>query len=82
VLADGGGWPPFPPGPALAPGDLESRVLVLRERLATSEDLPYRRPAADPERFDPDLETAVRRFQARHGLAGDGIVGTPPPLPR
>ncbi|MEL6198047.1 MAG: L,D-transpeptidase family protein, partial [Pseudomonadota bacterium] len=57
-------------------GDLERRygavpavVLVAAEGAAT-EALP--RPE---ERFDADLADGVRRFQARHGLNTDGIVG-------
>jgi murein L,D-transpeptidase YcbB/YkuD len=33
-------------------------------------------PAVDPQLFDPDLADAVERFQARHGLDADGIVGS------
>lgn len=46
---------------------------ALDERLRQSGDLTAAR--ADPAFFDPVLETAVRRFQTRHGLDADGLVG-------
>ncbi|QCQ23006.1 L,D-transpeptidase family protein [Desulfoglaeba alkanexedens] len=72
----GSSWPEVPPGPTLHPGDTSRRVVVLRERLARSGDLPAgEAPVAAAEFFDPFLEEAVRRFQKRHGLAVDGVVG-------
>jgi murein L,D-transpeptidase YcbB/YkuD len=49
-------------------------VPALRARLAATGDLD---PAAAPDAgvFGAALEAAVKRFQARHGLAVDGIVG-------
>jgi murein L,D-transpeptidase YcbB/YkuD len=72
ALAARGGWPPVPPGTFLKPGDEEARVTALRARLAAEDELVSRR--ADV-RYDDLLAEAVRRFQARHGLAVDGIVG-------
>ena len=66
-----GGWPPVPPGAALRPGDDDARVAAVRARLA-AEDETVSRAATS---FDERLEEAVRRFQSRHGLAADGIVG-------
>jgi L,D-transpeptidase YcbB len=65
---------PLPPGPALRPETEDGRVLVLRRRLSTGEDAS---PAAvdAPARYDPPLVAALVRFQKRHGLAPDGIVG-------
>ena len=72
ALAARGGWPPVPPGTYLKPGDEEGRVAALRTRLAAEDDLVSR--GADV-RYDDRLAEAVRRFQARHGLAVDSIVG-------
>jgi len=69
-----GGWPRVPPGPTLEPGMQDPRIARLRERLAASGD--YEGPArVEPDRFDAALEAAVRRFQVRHALESDGVVG-------
>lgn len=77
-LARGGGWPSVPEGPKLEPGARDARVPVLRDRLAASGDLAGGAEGAqtsDPDLYGPELETAVRSFQSRHGLDVDGIVG-------
>lgn len=66
-------WFAIPDGPTLRPGDHDERVMALRERLG--ENYPELLLSADPARFGPELTTAVTAFQARHGLAADGVVG-------
>jgi len=68
------GWPQVPPGPKLERGSEDPRVKILRRRLAATGDL-QGLGAASPAVFDAALETAVRHFQARHGLEVDGVVG-------
>jgi murein L,D-transpeptidase YcbB/YkuD len=68
-----GGWPPVPEGPPLRRGRLDPRLPVLRARLLLSGDLIE--PAADGERFDAATEAALIRFQRRHGLIPDGVLG-------
>lgn len=79
-----GGWTPVPAGPKLEAGAADRRVAALRTRLAESGDLAADSgglaalPSSDaaPEAlFDAALVAAVRRFQARHGLDADGVVG-------
>lgn len=71
-LAGHGGWPTLPDGPTLRHGDAGPRVALLRRRLHTTGDLHTAPPS---NRFDDDLDAAVRVFQRRHGLDADGAVG-------
>jgi murein L,D-transpeptidase YcbB/YkuD len=71
-LAAKGGWPGVPEGPKLGSGMSGERVRLLRQRLAVTRDL---EDDPDSEIFDTTLESAVRRFQERHGLEVDGVVG-------
>jgi len=72
-LAAKGGWPQVPAGPTLHEGDRNERIPLLKKRLIASEDLAA---AADQgDHFDRVLKEAVQRFQTRHGLTADGVVG-------
>ncbi|WP_136247838.1 L,D-transpeptidase family protein [Halomonas borealis] len=82
-----GGWPMLPVRQApLRPGDVDADIALLRRRLAMIGELEVM--AADvlhyPEvaleapaqhRYDATLEAAVKRFQRRHMLAADGVIG-------
>jgi murein L,D-transpeptidase YcbB/YkuD len=74
-VAAAGGWPGFPAGPKLIKGDRDARVTALRETLAAMGELSGAGTPGHPALFDGDLETAVRKFQRRHGLEPDGVVG-------
>jgi murein L,D-transpeptidase YcbB/YkuD len=67
----------MPDGPALRPGTTDARVPALAARLAITRDLDLDRDAlaAASTRYEEPLVAAVRAFQARHGLAADGVVG-------
>jgi murein L,D-transpeptidase YcbB/YkuD len=69
-----GGFPPLGDGPPLRRDDVDPRVPALRRRLALSGDLPAGADLSSPA-FDAAVEEAVRRFQHRHGLNEDGVVG-------
>ncbi|MHA1553933.1 MAG: peptidoglycan-binding protein, partial [Alphaproteobacteria bacterium] len=72
-IAVRGGWPTVPVEKILRIGMRDPIVVRLRQRLAVSGDLP---PAPGlAESFDSYVEAAVKRFQARHGVPADGIVG-------
>lgn len=73
-----GGWPVFPSGGPIRPGDTDRRIPALIQRLRAEGDL----SRADMATIDPNtttytdaIQTAVRRFQVRHGLVSDGIIG-------
>lgn len=75
AMAALGGWPAFPPGATLRPGDRDPRVALLRERLRASGDLAPGAPPEDAQHFDDALREAVLAFQQRHGLEPDAAVG-------
>lgn len=60
-------WPPLPARREILLDDGSSEAAEVRRRLALLGDLDARRPDA--------ALAAVRRFQARHGLAADGRIG-------
>jgi general secretion pathway protein A len=61
------------PGRTLTEGAFGPDVLWLRGALASVLDTSL--PAAQPDRFDPVLAEAVRRFQREARLVPDGIAG-------
>jgi len=73
-LALAGGWPQVATATKLELGKRGIAIQQLRQRLRASDDLTG--PAAiDPNLFDETLLQAVQRFQHRHGLKEDGVVG-------
>ncbi len=68
-----GGWNKVPSGEVLQVGAQTSAVTALRRRLMISGDLTQNVGRSDA--FDTFVQTAVRRFQARHGLQPTGRVG-------
>jgi len=72
ALAQRGGWPAVPPGPALKTGMTGARVVALRKRLAATHDVEQ---TVDDAAYDGPLADAVRAFQRRHRLEADGAVG-------
>jgi murein L,D-transpeptidase YcbB/YkuD len=73
IMAEGG-WPTVSAGPVLTEESTGTRVVELRQRLRVTGDLEGPDPA-DPGQFDSNLQTAVKRFQTRHGIDADGKVG-------
>ena len=74
TIADHGGWPTIGGGPPLSVGDRSWRVANLRQRLLISSDLLYN-TTIDHERFDGEVTEALIRFQTRHGLKADALLG-------
>lgn len=68
-----GGWPVVPASQKLKIGMSDPSVEQLRRRLMISGDLSQR--AGISPAFDTYVDGAVKRFQARHGLPADGVMG-------
>ncbi len=73
-IATQGPWSQLPPGPVLKTGDRRPPVALLRRRLLAEGDL-VMGPVVEESFFDLALRDAVERFQLRHGLDMDGMVG-------
>lgn len=79
-IAEKGGWPRVQAAASvkLKPGAASPLVPAVAARLAVTGDytgtVP---PAGQPAAYSPELQEAVRRFQRRHGLQDDSIVGAP-----
>lgn len=69
-----GGWPFVPATKKLRMGVSEPEVRILRQRLMASGDLD--RNAGLSNAFDSYVDGAVKKFQARHGLPPDGVLGS------
>ncbi|MCJ8308650.1 MAG: L,D-transpeptidase family protein [Hyphomicrobiales bacterium] len=68
-----GGWVSVPEGEVLKPDMEDERVPVLRQRLIQSGDLAANAHTGNV--YDGALVEALKRFQARTGLAIDGVIG-------
>lgn len=74
AIVDNGGWNKVPVTKRLRLGARDSNVTTLRRRLAISGDLD--RQLVNSDVFDSYVESAVKNFQARHGMAVDGVIGS------
>ncbi len=68
-----GGWPRVPADKKLKIGVTHPNVRDLRRRLMISGDLST--TAGMSNLFDTYVDAAVKRFQRRHGLPADGVLG-------
>ncbi len=79
-IAAKGGWPQVaaPRALKLKPGQSSPVVPALAARLAATGDYSGSVPAeGQPAVYGPEVQEAVKRFQRRHGLQDDGVVGAP-----
>ena len=73
-LALAGGWPSLPVGPSVSLGKRDHRVPLLRRFLILVGDLDKSRESSSWT-LDQHMVEALKRFQARHGLRADGVLG-------
>src|SRR5882724_67241 len=73
TMAGNRGWPSVSAGPKLEPGARDGRIVQIRKRLMAGGDLAG--DGGESDVYDDTLLEAVKRFQARHGLAPDGVIG-------
>ncbi len=74
AIAAAGGWNQIPAGKALKPGAKDVRLPLVRDFLETTGDMESAtRPVDDA--YDDVTLAAVKKFQRRHGLTDDGVIG-------
>jgi len=74
-IRENGGWEPVVLAKKLKPGQRREGVFSLRERLrATGDYIPCSETVED-NLYDRCLQDALKRFQKRHGIKADGVVG-------
>jgi len=73
-VAARGGWPRIPDGPAVALGEQDPRIPALTQRLALVGDV-FAATDGDGNVLDSLTVAGLVRFQVRHGLEPDGVLG-------
>jgi L,D-transpeptidase YcbB len=68
-----GGWPIVPATKKMKLGLRDAAVEPLRRRLIISGDMDAKAGISDT--YDSFVDAGVKRFQARHGLPNDGVIG-------
>lgn len=74
-LQQAGGWPKVHVVNVLKPGETNDLVPGLRSRLAVTDGAPLDVGAEAQNVYGEDLVKALKRFQTRHGLEADGVIG-------
>ena len=74
-IAQDGGWPRIPEGKVLKPGMTDVRVPVIRKYLTITGDYAHSAENDTSLLYEGDLVDAVKKFQFRHNLISDGIIG-------
>jgi murein L,D-transpeptidase YcbB/YkuD len=69
---DQGGWPKVPPR-KFAPGESNTAVMALGQRLVASGELAGPVDTSDSAVYDKKIEDAVRIFQEHHGIKPTGV---------
>lgn len=73
-IANNGGWKKIPEGETLKKGIEDERILSVRKYLTITKDLSISY-VENKYSFDEELEIAVKKFQYRHNLTEDGVIG-------
>lgn len=76
AIQNSGLWQPFAAGPLLRQGDRHTQVSQLKAHLQWLGDLPRQTALKQAsQQFDHALQQALRRFQTRHSINVDGVLG-------
>lgn len=72
-------WIHIPSTPAIRPGNMDTLIPLIRQRIlqayGVDDMVEYRLDSYESLHYDDELVTAVKTFQAQHGLNPDGVIG-------
>lgn len=74
ALEKNGGWSKIEGGESLKKGMRNKRILQIKKYLLITKDLKENN-SENNSLYDETLETAVKKFQIRHNLISDGVIG-------
>jgi murein L,D-transpeptidase YcbB/YkuD len=75
-LASQGGWPQLnEKQPTIKPSEADEGVPTVRRLLSITSNFQGLTDKAQPDYYDAKLVHAVKKFQSRHGLDPDGVIG-------
>lgn len=74
IMKDNGGWKSVNVKRVVKPGEFNNSLDDVRKRLFVTGDLEFEEGFMDTL-YDDDMVAAVKRFQLRHGLTPDGVIG-------
>ncbi|MBL0129866.1 MAG: L,D-transpeptidase family protein [Chitinophagaceae bacterium] len=72
-IVKAGGWPTIPVAKSIRTGETHASIPAIKKRLQLTQDMPGHDSTA---LFTDTLESAVKKFQKRHGYKPDGIINT------
>ncbi|MEP6700309.1 MAG: L,D-transpeptidase family protein [Bacteroidota bacterium] len=70
-ITKAGGWPSIPTAKSIKPGETNTSIRAIKKRLQLTLDMPGYDSSSV---FTDSLESAVKKFQKRHGYTQDGII--------
>ncbi len=74
-IQENGGWPEIPDGKVLKPGMQDERIPAIRKLLTITGDLNPDSVVNVTDTYDSVVVSAIKRFQWRHNLNQDGVIG-------
>ncbi len=74
MIEDNGGWDKVNVNKVIKPQEFNSEISSIRKRLFVTGDIEFEEGFMD-SLYDEDMVNAIKKFQSRHGLNPDGVIG-------
>ena len=74
MIKDNGGWEKVNVSNVIKPNEFSNELSSIRKRLFVTGDIEFEESFMD-SLYDEDMVNAIKKFQNRHGLNPDGVIG-------